>query len=203
MKAPRDVPPEGSEDDEGSRRSRTDSKRERVATETALAELAERLLSATPKVLLALQLDEMTLQAVADTRRIESAPARARALRQVRSFLRGADWLTVLRRLDALAGGIAPTALRESDAARYAALLSAQGDPGLSRFLADYPGGDRARLRQLLQNVRRAPEAKREKVRRQLEAVIQNTLDEHQRAVGADPDVPAPDVPAPGVPEQE
>jgi len=195
MKAPRDVPPEGTEDDDGQRRSRTDSKRERVATETALAELAERLLTATPKVLAALQLDEMTLQAVADTRRIASAPARARALRHVRSFLRGADWLTVLRRLDALAGGISPSALSESDAARHAALLSAQGDPGLSRFLEEFPEGDRGRLRQLLQNVRRAPEAKREKARRQLEALIQNTLDEHQRAVGAKPGAPEPDVP--------
>jgi ribosomal 50S subunit-associated protein YjgA (DUF615 family) len=187
MTAPRDVPPAGAaEDDEGPRRSRTDSKRERVATETALAELAERLLTTTPKVLAALQLDDETLQAVADTRRIESAPARARALRQVRSFLRSADWLTVLRRLDGLAGGIAPEALSETEAARHAALLSAQGDPGLHRFLEQFPGGDRARLRQLMQNVRRAPESKREKIRRQLEAAIQNLLDE-QRADEAEP----------------
>jgi ribosome-associated protein len=179
MKAPRDVPPAGTEEDDEPRRSRTDSKRERVATETALAELAERLLSATPKVMAALQLDEMTLQAIADTRRIDSAPARARALRQVRSLLRGADWLTVLRRLDALAGGIAPTALSETEAGRHAALLSAQGDPGLHRFLEQFPGGDRGRLRQLMQNVRRAPEAKREKARRQLEALIQAILNEH------------------------
>lgn len=192
MKAPRDVPPAGTEEDDEPRRSRTDSKRERVATETALAELAERLLSATPKVLAALQLDEMTLQAIADTRRIDSAPARARALRQVRSLLRGADWLTVLRRLDALAGGIAPTALSESEAGRHAALLSAQGDPGLHRFLEQFPGGDRGRLRQLMQNVRRAPEAKREKARRQLEALIQTILNEQSasetESLGSDHD---------------
>jgi len=185
MKAPRDVPPAGTEEEDAPRRSRTDSKRERVATETALAELAERLLTATPKVLAALQLDDMTLQAVEDTRRIESAPARARALRHVRSMLRGADWLLTLRRLDALAGGIAPSALSESEAARYAALLSAQGDPGLHRFLEQFPNGDRGRLRQLMQNVRRAPEAKREKARRQLEALIQSILDEQAPADGS------------------
>ena len=77
-------PPWSDPEDEAPIRSRTDDKRERVATETALAELAERLLGATPKVLALLELDEQTLQAVEDTRRIESAPARARALRHVR-----------------------------------------------------------------------------------------------------------------------
>lgn len=165
-------------DDAARTRSRTDDKRERVATETALAELSERLLKVTPKVLEALELDDHALQAVADAKRIESPPARGRALRRVRSTLRAADWLTILRRLDAVAGGIAPNALSDSEAARYAALLSAQGDPGLGRFLERYPQADRARLRQLMQNVRRATEAKRDKARRQLEALIQASIDE-------------------------
>ena len=176
------------EEDDAPRRSRTDDKRERVATETALAELSERLLTATPKVLAALGLDDEALQAVEDTKRIQSPPARGRALRRVRSTLRGTDWLTVLRRLDGLAGGIAPEALRDSEAARHAALLSAQGDPGLTRFLEAYPHADRGRLRQLMQNVRRVPEAKREKARRQLESLIQTTLDEHRAGAAAEPE---------------
>jgi len=168
------------DDEEGPRRSRGDAKRERVATETALAELSERLLTANSKVLAALQLDDDALRAIEDAKRIGRAPARARASRRVRSTLRGADWLTALRRLDALAGGIAPASLRDSQAARHAALLSAPGDPALSRFLAEFPRADRSRLRQLMQNARRAPVAKREKARRQLESVVQATLDEHQ-----------------------
>jgi len=171
------LPPDP-EDDDAPRRSRTDDKKQRVATETALAELAARLLTASPRALAALELDDDALSAVADAKLIESPSARGRALRRVRSTLRGTDWLTVLRRLDAWAGGMSPDALSESEAARHAALLSAQGDPGLSQFLAEFPHADRARLRQLVQNVRRAPEAKREKVRRQLESLIQATLDE-------------------------
>jgi ribosome-associated protein len=166
------------EEEEAPRRSRTDDKRERVATETALAELAERLLRVPPKVLAQLELDEETLQVLSDTQRIESAPARARALRHLRSFLRRGDWLTVLRRLDGLAAGVAPEALSESEAAREAALFAAQGDPALARFVERYPRADRARLRQLMQNVRRVAEAKREKAKRQLEALIQATMDE-------------------------
>lgn len=168
------------EEDEAPRRSRTDDKRERVATETALAELSERLLKVPPRVLAALELDEEAVQAILDAKKIESPPARGRALRRVRSTLRGGDWLTVLRRLDAVAGGLAMTALSETEAGRHAAMLSAQGDPGLSRFVEQFPGADRSRLRQLVQNVRRVPEAKREKARRQLESLVQATMDEHE-----------------------
>jgi len=183
MPSPPSHSPPDLEDDDAPRRSRTDDKKQRVATETALAQLAERLLTATPRMLEALELDDDALSAVSDAKRIESAPARGRALRRVRSTLRGTDWVTLLRRLDALAGGLSPASLSDSEAARHAARLSAEGDPGLSRFLAEFPHADRARLRQLVQNVRRAPEAKREKVRRQLESLIQVTLDE--RALGS------------------
>ena len=172
------------DDEETPRRSRTDDKRERVATETALAELSERLLKAPPKVLTALELDDDALQAILDAKKIESPPARGRALRRVRSTLRGADWLTILRRLDAVAGGLSMTALSETEAGRHAALLSAQGDPGLSRFVEQFPHADRGRLRQLVQNVRRVPEAKREKARRQLESLVQATIDEHAEKSG-------------------
>jgi len=167
------------EGDEAPRRSRTDDKRERVATEKALAELSERLLKVSSKVLATLELDDEAVQAVEDAKKIESAPARGRALRRVRSTLRDIDWVLLLRRLDVAAGGIAPTALREGEAAQHAALLSAQGDAGLARFVEEFPEADRSRLRQLIQNVRRSPEAKRDKTRRQLESAVQSAIDEH------------------------
>lgn len=171
-------------DDDAPRRSRTDDKRERVATEAALAELSERLLGVSSRLLGELGLDDDALQAVLDAKKIESPPARGRALRRVRSTLRDVDWLTILRRLDAAAGGLSPSDLNESEAGRQAALLSAQGDAGLSRFLEQYPHADRSRLRQLMQNVRRVPEAKREKARRQLESLVQATMDEHEQKAG-------------------
>jgi ribosome-associated protein len=159
------------------RRSRTSEKLENEANELALADLSQRFVDLPKKRLEEFGLPELLLEALAAAKKITSAPAKARHMRHIRGHFRAMDWPDLLRRLDAQKAGLA-LELEDSEAVRWATDLPIQGDRGLARFVEAYPNADRARLRQLLMNVVRAPEEKRTKARKQLEALVDGTIRE-------------------------
>ena len=85
---PADLPGEESEEPGP---SRTDRRRERKRNEAELVGLARDLVLAPERWLQRLALSESVLDAVLETRRIQSPPARNRALRRVRQVLRNDD----------------------------------------------------------------------------------------------------------------
>jgi ribosomal 50S subunit-associated protein YjgA (DUF615 family) len=78
--------------------SRTDRRKERLAEEEALLQLAETLIGISEQAAAHLNLPETVLDPVADARLVRSAAARNRALRLVRGALRALDE-EALRRL--------------------------------------------------------------------------------------------------------
>lgn len=157
-------------------RSRTSQKEVRVANERALTTLVERLVLLSPARLAAIGLDEPAIEALGDLRTIESAPARARHVRLVRSLLRDLDWALIVRSLDRLGSGAGIEEEMPSEAARWAVELPIQKDAGIARFLDQYPDADRRRLRVLVMNVARAPDDRRDKPRRQLQQLLEAIL---------------------------
>ncbi len=157
-------------------RSRTSQKEVRVANERALSSLVERLVPLSAARLAVLGLDEPVIEALGDLRGIESAPARARHVRFVRSLLRDLDWALIVRSLDRLGTGAGIEQEMPSDAARWAVELPIQKDAGIARFLDRYPDADRRRLRMLVMNVARAPDDRRDKPRSQLQQLLEAIL---------------------------
>ncbi len=161
-----------SDEEEQEKHSRTREKTERVAQETALRQLAERLSRLSTTQLSRLELDEPLRDALADHRKIKSPAASARHLRLLRNLLRSHPWSALLRAVDALAAGQAPDQAATSEAAEWAVRLQISPDEGLSRFLERYPEADRQRLRTLARGIGRAPEGKRARLRQQLEGLV-------------------------------
>ena len=158
------------------RRSRTSAKRERVANEEALSELVKNLIALPQRMLGELELPEFILDGIVDAKRIKDPSSLDRHLRHVRSLLRDLEWQPMLRRIDHLRAGLGQEEQVPTVSLEWAETLLIQGDPGLARFLEEYPEADRARLRQLVQNVKRTTDGKRAKARRQLEVAVANTL---------------------------
>jgi len=90
-----DEPPEDPRD----LSSRTDARRERKRAEAHLLETAERLVALSDRVVEKLELPEHLAEALHETRRIKSGPARNRALRSLRIALRACE-PEFLQRLD-------------------------------------------------------------------------------------------------------
>lgn len=157
-------------------RSRTSQKEVRVANERAMSALVERLVPLSDARLRVIGLDEPVVDAIRDLRTIESAPARARHVRLVRSLIRDLDWALIMRSLDRLGVGAGIEDEMPSEAARWAVELPIQKDAGIARFLDQYPDADRRRLRVLVMNVARAPDDRRDKPRRQLQQLLEATL---------------------------
>jgi ribosome-associated protein len=181
---PGEVPIIGEVVDENAR-SRTSLKRERVNNEKALADLVLDLLPLSEDKWRKLGVPEETIDTLIDASKIKAHGARGRQMRLVRSTLRGVEWSLIRRGLDRLKAGLtlegSPTSAPSID---WSEQLLVQGDPGLARFVEEFPRADRKRLRQLIRNVKSAPSAKRGKARIQLErAVAQELLhaddDEH------------------------
>jgi ribosome-associated protein len=166
------------EDPEAVERSRTSMKWERVNNETALAELAQELIGLNEEMLSSIGVPERALETLRDARKIKTHSARARHLRLVRATLRSADWMDLRRRLDLRKMGIlaAPSDERVSE---WCEQLLIQGDPGLARFMEEFPNADRKRLRQLMRIVRAAPIEKRGKARMPLEQAIIHVIHAH------------------------
>ena len=134
--------------------SRTDLRNDRKRSEAAWAEFAKTLVTISERLLLRLELPEVVLRVVQDTRRITSATAKARALRLVRQELRGQDLPALRERLEDLSHPNARKASSPADDWRKR--LMDGGEADLAAFVEQYPRGDRQRLRTMVRNARKS-----------------------------------------------
>lgn len=156
---PKRPPPEPAPEDEDADdyRSRSETRAAEREVEDALARLSRELVELSERSLDRLELPELVLDAVRDTRAIKSAPARNRQLRLVRSELRKGDWALVRARLDALTRhGTIPASLAQgasADAARarqWVSRLLGEGPDAVEALLRECPSADRTHLRSLI-----------------------------------------------------
>lgn len=164
--------------------SRTSLKRERVGNEKALAQLASDLLQLDEAAWDALDVPGPTIDALLDARKIRTYGAKGRQMRLIRATLRAADWMELRRRIDLRRIGISPTP-GDSRVTHWCEQLLIHGDAGLARFVESYEQADRKRLRQLVRNVKTAPEGKRGKSRLVLERALAHLVEEGDES-GAD-----------------
>lgn len=156
-------------------RTRTSLKRERVNNEKALKDLALDLLSLNEEAYASLGVPEVAIDALVDARQIKSHGARERHLRLIRAMLRDVDWAGLRRQVDLRKMGIvAPTP--KQDVSDWSEQLLIQGDPGLARFMEEYPNADRKRLRQLARTVKSASPSRRGKARLALEQAVMHAI---------------------------
>jgi len=118
-------------------------------------ELAEKLASLTPSQLARLPIPEDLLPHLEQTRRITAHIARKRQLAYLAKQMRREDDATLEAIRDALdedgaAARREVAAMHRTEAWRER--LLAEGDTALAALLAEYPGADRQRLRQLVRN---------------------------------------------------
>lgn len=148
--------------------SRTEERREKQRVEAELFALATKLTELKPSHLERLQLPEHLLTILDELRIIENLSARNRATKRLRAELRDVDAKGLSRRIAALTE---PGASKPLDAAgNWSQKLASGGDRELDEFLGLCPDADRAQLRNLLRNVRRA---KPEELKRAASRLVQ------------------------------
>jgi ribosome-associated protein len=140
--------------------SRTDKRRQQTTRETALKDLATRLVALKPRQLERMGLGEPMLVAIRLAQSIKSPPARNRQVTVVRQHLRdsGPRVDEIEARLKALLLGVALPALAGvepevsekamPEVLSWSERLMSEGDEALEEFLRDHPGADRQLLRQ-------------------------------------------------------
>lgn len=141
--------------------SRSDLNKERKQTENAFVELSRSLVECTAKQLARLELPEPLLTIVVEARKIESPPARYRALRLVRRELRAGDADSIRAKFEQLHEPM--RAATRSHLEHWLERLVAEGEVATSAFIEAHPSGDRQQLRTLQRNVQKASEAVRKK----------------------------------------
>jgi ribosome-associated protein len=119
------------------------------------------------RVLERLTLGDETRAAIQDARQIDAPGARKRAYRLVRTALRDTDLVLLRRRIEAVKYGEARTEA-ETEAETWTARLLSGNENDVSAFVAAHPAADRQRVRQLVRNAKKAPEARATEVRRTL-----------------------------------
>ncbi len=154
--------------------SRTDVRNERKRSEEAWAEFAKTLTTISERLLLRMELPELVLRVVQDTRRITSPTAKARALRLVRQELRGLDLGLLRERLEDLSHPNARRALTPAD--EWRKRLMDGGEAELAAFVEANPRGDRQRLRMLIRNARKASIASNNKAVGNLTQALRDVL---------------------------
>jgi len=123
-------------------------------------QLAKDLVLLGDRLLTKLELPETVTHAVLEARGIKNGSSRNRAMRQVRTAIRGVDADVIRNRLKDLndpSRSGAPSRVLELWRDR---LLSGN-ENDLLEFLQAFPAADRQQLRQLLRNVRKAPDLAR------------------------------------------
>jgi ribosome-associated protein len=155
--------------------SRTDRRRQQNSRESALKDLATRLVALKPRQLERLKLEELTLHAVLTAQAISSANARNRQVSVVRQHLRelGPRVDDLELQLEALLRGASIPVLTSADVESSAAAhipeaaqspavlawnerLALEGDAGLDQLMRLYPHADRQLLRQHMRAAARA-----------------------------------------------
>ncbi len=155
--------------------SRSDRRRQQNSRESALKDLATRLVALKARQLERLKLEEVMLQAVLTAQAISSPNARNRQVSVVRQHLRElgprADDLEV--QLEAMLRGVSmpvltradveisapahiPEAVQSPEVLAWHERLAVEGDAGLDQFMRLYPHADRQLLRQQMRAVAKA-----------------------------------------------
>ncbi|CAL1240783.1 ribosome biogenesis factor YjgA [Candidatus Methylocalor cossyra] len=131
----------------------TPSKTQRKRESAARQALGEVLLGLRPEQLAQLDLPGEVLEAVRAGQAISARPALRRQCKFIGKLLRGLDTEPLRRRL--AAAGPAEDSRLVRSVERWRDRMLAQGDSAVNEFLADYPGADRQKLRQLTRDARR------------------------------------------------
>jgi len=154
--------------------SRSDLRRDRLKTESHYMALAARLCEISEKRLVRLELGEYLLELIDGARRIDSPPARDRALRRIRKELRDLDSLALEAKLDDL-DNPGPRKDKAPESV-WVERLIASGERELEGFLAMHPDADRGRLRTLLRNAVRAKDSDRPRAVQKLTVALREML---------------------------
>jgi ribosome-associated protein len=154
--------------------SRSDRRRQQNLRESALKDLATRLVALKPRQLERLKLEEAISQAVLTAQAISSPNARNRQVSVVRQHLRelGPRAEDLEAQLQALLRGVAipvlaneaeistpaqvPDASQSPDVLAWNERFAVEGDAGLDEFIGSYPHADRQLLRQQMRAVAKA-----------------------------------------------
>jgi ribosome-associated protein len=145
--------------------------------EEALSRLASELCELGEMRLERLGLPESVSDAIDETRRIKSPPARARQLRVVRTALRDASWPEIRARLDQLlAHGTLGESQSDAQSQAWLVRLLGEGSKAIDALVGEHPGADRRHLAALVRNARGgSPERRRRaelKLARTLRALL-------------------------------
>lgn len=182
---PKRPPPEPASDDDqvDDHRSRSDTRAAEREIEDALARLSRELVELSERSLERLELPELVLDAVRDTRAIRSAPARNRQLRLVRSELRKSEWPLVRARLDALTRhGAIPASLAQGSSAgaararEWVTRLLGEGPDAVEALIRECPSADRTHLRSLIRLVDKSTGDRRIKAELKLADAVASLL---------------------------
>jgi ribosome-associated protein len=154
--------------------SRTEERREKQRIEAEWFALAQKLTLLKPSLIERLGLTQLQLEIIDEIRGIESAPARHRAIKQLRGALRDMDLEAFARRLTALTD---PQQKRPMDeAAVWSERLTFGSDEDLTTFVGQYTAADRAQIRALVRNSKRAKELERPRALSKLTQVIRKAM---------------------------
>ncbi len=133
------------------------SARQRRAEADALLRLAKTLVELRPAQLADVPLPTEVRAEVEICRPLRKG-ARVRQLRRVSQLLRRLELAPIVAAAEDDRHRQRPRAQRERRVEHWGRRLCEQGDPALAELLAEHPRADRQRLRQLMRQVRKAPE---------------------------------------------
>jgi ribosomal 50S subunit-associated protein YjgA (DUF615 family) len=154
--------------------SRSDLRKDRIKTENHIFSVAVRLCELSDKRLTTLGLGEALVELIVAARKIDSPPARDRALRRIRRELRDLDLATIERQLDALNEPKAKKSISPEEA--WLQRLMQGAETGLDDFLREFPTADRSQMRTLLRNLSRAKGEESGKTRKKLISAIREAM---------------------------
>ena len=120
----------------------------------ALQHLGVQLVELNEQQLETMQLTEALLQAVREARRLTKHEARRRQMQYIGRLMRDIDAAPIRDRLQQWLGQGREHTAQLHALERWREELLA-GEPGLERFLREYPGADSQQLRTLIRNARR------------------------------------------------
>jgi ribosome-associated protein len=154
--------------------SRTEERREKQRIEAEWITLAKELTTLKPAQIQRLELTQLQLEILDEIRGIESAPARARAVKQLRGALRDLSLENFAQRVRALTD---PQQKRiPDDAAVWSERLIGGSDADLTAFVEEFANADRAQMRTLVRNLKHAKELDRPRAQNKLTQVIRRAM---------------------------
>jgi ribosome-associated protein len=147
--------------------SRTDKRKILKERESALTDLARRLVTLKDKRLRELELSDPLYDAITAAQVIDSPGALNRQLRRIRFELRDMDADALLQKLvDRDEGRVLAPAAQQAE--EWLTRLLAEGDSALDALLSERPALDRQKLRQLLRSYPKATAGEQPRLRKRL-----------------------------------